>query len=342
MSPNEWLSNPIVLFGSTAPSRSRVLLTDLLKRDPRKGPIRRLNETVAAFLARYEKPETRRSYAKALHPFAQAVGTHYVLDAITPEMLDIWYRRLCASGLADATIASRTKMVKAFWNWCVSREYIAQSPARFLRVKACKKSLVSKAIPSAVLASMFDAVQHKPCLFLAARDTAILALLITFGARVGDVAHLTLSHVFLEHHRILFHVKGGKEHLLPLPYQTGQHLAAWLAIRNTCDPNPVHDYVFVTSRTRPGNHHTPLATGSISTMIRRLSLQVCGKGYGPHSIRHWRGQTLADQRVAPTVVQAILGHSNVRITLEHYYNQDWHRVQDVLRTYELGHNFDSL
>ena len=95
-------------------------------------------------------------------------------------------------------------------------------------------------------------------------------------------------------------------------------------------------------RTRPGCRYAPLATGSVSTLISRLSAQVGGQAYRPHAIRHWRGQTLADQRVAPTIVQTILGHSDVRTTLEHYYNQDRMRVRRILEAYELGQGLTPL
>lgn len=298
-------------------------------------PVRSLQETLTAFLARYPNAETRRTYLKALQAFTEVAGPQCPLEAVTPDMVDVWHHRLGQSGLAAATVASRTKIVKAFWNWCVTREYVSRSPARFVVVKTTHYPLGSKAIPQSVLHAMFEAVQHKPQPLLAARDTAILALLITFGARVGDVARLSLPQVDLANHRITFPVKGGKTLWLPLPAQTGHYLATWLTRRTTCTPTPPHSQVFVSIHPRPGHPYAPLTATGIAAMIRRLSQQVSGRAYGPHAIRHWRGQTLADHRVAPTVVQAILGHSDVRITLEHYYNQDWTRVQQILDMYEL-------
>lgn len=62
---------------------------------------------------------------------------------------------------------------------------------------------------------------------------------------------------------------------------------------------------------------------------------MSGKAYGPHSIRHWRGQHLADKKTPPTVAQAILGHSDVKTTLDYYYNQDAERLRAVLEENEL-------
>jgi integrase len=340
-SQNDWLSEISGLAVESVPRRHQLLLENLVKLPVDKPPLRRLDDTIAAFLVKYDNLVTKETYEQTLVPFAEVVGSDQVLESVTPEMVDDWYLRLANKGLANATMRSRTKMVKVFWNWCVRREYVTRSPARFLVIKQYKPNTVSKAIPTEVLVAMFELAQRKPYTFLAFRDTAILALLITFGARVGAVARLTLRDIHFQKRSISLHIKGGREHVLPLPKQTGKHLAAWLEMRATCFPDPTHDYVFANIHTRPGHRHRPLAAGSISTMVRRLSQRVCGQGYGPHSIRHWRGQTLADQRIAPTIVQAILGHTNVKTTLEHYYNQDWSRVEYVLRVYELGQNLDS-
>lgn len=295
-----------------------------------------MDDTIAAFLAGYDNPVTRRTYEKVLRVFAEAVGSQRRLAEITPDLVDSWHQQLRAHRLAVVTVAKRTKVVKTFWNWCVMREYLVASPARFLVVKHPSPQPGSKAIPGDVLAAMFEAVQNKRCAFLAARDTALLALLITFGARAGDVTRLKLNSVDLDRQQIVFRVKGDRELRLPLPPHTARYVAAWLAIRVRLNPEPAHDYVFVNIHTRPGGRHAPLATGSLSTLVNRLSAQVSGRAYGPHAIRHWRGQSLADQRVPPTVVQAILGHSSVQITLTHYYNQDMRRVQHILELYEVG------
>lgn len=312
------------------------MLNNLMKRATGRPSKRQLSVTIEAFLATYENPASHRTYGKVLRPFSDFVGPRRTLVTITPEDIDAWYQSQPVTALAAATMAKRMKAVKVFWNWCVKREYVAQSPARFLVIKRPKRILVSKAIPSDVLTAMFEAAQNKRFGFLAIRDTALLALLITFGVRAGEAANLRVDNVSLRDQRILFRGKGGKERMLPLPQHTRQYVADWLNIRVALNPDPDHDYLFVTMHTRPGNRFAPMATGSIGTMVRRLSLEVSAKSYGPHSIRHWRGQTLADQRIAPTVVQAILGHSDVRITLEYYYNQDLSRLKRVLETFELG------
>ncbi|MBI5959072.1 MAG: tyrosine-type recombinase/integrase [Chloroflexi bacterium] len=295
----------------------------------------RLQEGVERFLARYSNPNTLKGYRDILLAYVQDFGAKTPLETFTSERLDEWYTDQVGRGLAEATLASRIKTMKAFWNWCVKMGYIESNPAGFLVPKKRKISLITKAMPGKVLSAIMEAATQKHQKFSAIRDTAILAIMSTYGARAGDVAHLRLSNLNLAEQWLVLHVKGDKDVPLPLPPETEELLQHWLILRYDLDPDPPHDFVFTTNRTTPGKRYGPMAPESVGTVIKRLSVQVSGKTYGPHSIRHWRGQDLADKRVPPTTVQAILGHSDVKTTLDHYYNQDTERLRAALEENEL-------
>ncbi len=299
-----------------------------------------LQEAIGQFLARYDNAETLRGHGATLQAFARQVGPERALGSLTPEDVDRWYAALRARKLAAATLANRGKIIKAFCNWCVQREYLGKSPARLLTLKKRSAAMITKAIPGDVLGAMLEQVNHKRSGFVAARDSAILALMATFGARAGDVARLPAANVNLAEAWIVLRVKGGKEIRLPLPGETAAVLARWLDIRQALRPDPPHELLFTTVRTAPGRRYGPLVSGSISTLVKRLSASVGGKAYGPHSIRHWRGQSLADQHVPATIIRDILGHSDVKITLDHYFNQDDERVRAVLERTELGKSLE--
>jgi integrase len=295
-----------------------------------------LDEAVERFLLRFDNRKTVRAYQRVLIPLKTEFGPRRRLQLISPEDIDEWN---CAlrnrePPLSPWTLATRRKRLKAFFNWAVERGYIEASPARFLKVNNPRTRAGNKAIPREVMMAMLDEARQKTDFFTRARDAAILGLIITFGVRVGDVAHLVLPYV--NEDWIVFDVKGGAEHRLPLPPDTRALLGEWLDIRQALDPDPDHDFVFTNNRLAPGTRYGPLSVDGISTLFRRLSKSVCGQAYGPHSIRHWLGQSLADEGVPATVIQEILGHSSVEITLKHYYNQDYARLRRVLERTELG------
>jgi len=299
-----------------------------------------LGQAVAYYLERFENPHTRRAYAQVLEPFAQDFGACRKLQSISAEDIDTWENQLHAKNLALATVATRKKTLKVFFNWCVKREWIDKSPARFLKVKKRRVSLASKALSRDVRDQMLESVRHKREHLASVRDTAILALITTYGARAVDVAQLTLSNVNLVEEWIVFRMKGEQENKQPLPPETSELLAEWLDIRNRLCPDPPHNFVFTTIRTSDGNRYQQLKSSSIQTMFKRLAKKVSGTMRGPHSARHLRGQELMDQGVPPTLVRDILGHSDVRITLEYYSNQDWERAKQILTATEMGRRMD--
>lgn len=296
----------------------------------------RLKNAIKSFLATYDNPATQRSYKAALKTLRRFLGNPR-LSRITDDDLVAWRNHL-PDHLSPATLNNRTKAVKRFFNWCVKeRSYLKRSPARFLKIQRIQPRTTSKAIPIRILAAMYEHVQGKHCHFIATRDTAILSLMITYGARAGDVSRLLTSQIYFQQGKIGFVVKGGRYWELPLPNETARVLRTWLNVRAAL-PDLSHDYVFVNIR----QSHGRLKSISISKLVERLSEFVCGKRYGPHSIRHWRGQSLADAGVNPKVAQAIMMHEDVQTTMDFYYNQDDRRVKWVLDQFEVGQMFATL
>jgi integrase len=187
-------------------------------------------------------------------------------------------------------------------------------------------------MPGDILEEITAYTERKPEIY-ALRDHAALALMTAFGARAGDIARLQLSDVDLKGMRIHWIVKGSKPGELPLPEETAKIVSDYMDLRRTLEPDPPHHSLFVSIRLAPGQRYQPWTAQSISQMVRRMTKKF-GGSFGVHSIRHWRGQSLADARVPPTIAQAILMHEDVRTTLEYYSDQDWDRLTKILTEFE--------
>lgn len=299
-----------------------------------------LVDVVRGYLERQRNPHTRRSYQQALLPLVEA-NSGAALKAVTPEDLDRWEDGLYERGLADATIASRKKAVKAFWNWCVGRELVHENPARHLKIGTRRINKSAKALAPDIRSAMLNVVQQKREELPRVRDTAILALIATYGARSIDIARLTLRRVNLAQGWLVFDRKGHNEDRQPLPPETARILRAWIEYRLELHPDPDHNFVFVSIRTQPGQRHQPLQAVSIQSMFKRLALEVSGQMHGPHSARHLRAQELLDAGLPRELVAQILGHSSTD-TLAYYANQDWERQKRALEAFELGRSPDTV
>ncbi|HML22118.1 MAG TPA: tyrosine-type recombinase/integrase [Aggregatilinea sp.] len=289
-----------------------------------------LEAAIHRHLNHFSNPATRTHVAYIMRSVLDELGASTPLDEITTDDLDRWNDRLVACEYAASTLATRRRHVKSFFNWCVKREWIERSPARFVEIHEPHQGLTNRAMPEEVLADILLAARRHPYQFLAVRNTAILALLATYGARVGDVTRLTLDRVRWDRHILVFRVKGGKDVELPLLPEVDRVLRVWWDMRASLTPAPTHDRLFVSTQRRGDERYPPLTTAAIQMLVVRLSKEVCGVEYRPHSIRHWRGRSLADDGIAPAVIQHILGHSDVETTMRFYVNQDLDRVTRAL------------
>lgn len=296
-----------------------------------------LEHAIDRFITRHKNAGTRRAYEQTLLPFTADFGPRRPLTSITDIDIDAWEDALHGHGFSNATLASHKKRIKAFFNWCVERELITMSPARHLRIKRRRQNAASKALAPSIRDAMLEAAKRKPAKLTRLRDTAILALITTYGARSVDVSRLTLPRISFAQEWIVFHTKGDHEDRRYLPPDTAELLRDWVEFRTTLRPDPDHNFVFVSIQSRPGNRHQPLQPSSIQTMFKRLAVAVSGESHGPHSARHLRAQELLDAGFPRELVAQILGHASTK-TLENYANQDWQRQKRALNATELGRN----
>lgn len=303
-----------------------------------------VEQAIARFLDHFENPNTVRGYRHTLEQFARDFGPRRPIASFSVTDIDDWdvSARVGESGqpVAEATLMNRRRTIRSFFGWCESRGYVEENPARLLKIRRPKRNTISKAIPTSVLTQMVQLAMSSSNDFSARRNTAILALLVTYGLRRSDLISLRLTNVNLAEGWFIPRVKRGKMPTEPITPDTAVVLRGWLELRLSLGPDPEHDYLFVNNRTSPGSRYQPLSAEGVSSIIKSLSKKVCGYAYGTHSIRHWRGQFLADRRVPPTIVQEVLNHDDVETTLEHYYNQDVSRVRSVLTEFDLSRSLN--
>lgn len=289
----------------------------------------KLAEAIQRFVDGKDNVYSRAGYSWVLSKFLEFVnGSVIDVADVTPELLDDWRIAQRNRGIALTTVASYSKKLRAFFNWCVKRGYISRSPAQHLPATMQLPIARNKAIPETVLRRMLELAQQHSREFYRLRDTAILALFVQYGLRRGGLAHLRLSGIG---DTLITEEKGGRTHELPLTAAVLDYLKPWLAYRLRLEPHPAHDFVFVSTRhtmLQPDGRYPPLPADGIARVVRRLS-QKAGGNYGPHAIRHWKGKWLTEH-VSLKAAQDILGHSDLSTTASFYANQDIERIRRIL------------
>lgn len=289
-----------------------------------------LSEAVDAFLASKSvslSPQTVKSYGKDLNHLLSALDPDKPLEHITPSELEGVLKTLRlrrqryrghprrpeeAGGLSRQTLRRIHKTWRTFFNWCLSRGLLQQSPAATVTPpRPAHHDGLSKAASADDLEAMLAYARQK--LRNRARDYALLLFLIDTGCRIGGLCSLHLDRLWLSEGRALLEEKGEKNHLVFFGEATRTALLRWLSERPACP----HRFVFTSQQGRP------LTQNGASPIVRRIALAATGKSIGPHAIRHRVGQAWAEAGINPELIRLKLGHSSVTTTLTYYFNQEW-------------------
>lgn len=293
----------------------------------------RLDDAIQRYVTSKDNEQTRKHYGWVLTYIRDFLGDAVYVSDVTPEMLDDWRAAERERGLAITTLASHAKRLKAFFNWCEMRGYTDRSPARHLPSHMPVKQLKirEKAIPEDVLRKMLALAQENPRPFYRLRDTAIMAIFMQYGWRRGGIAHLRTSGIYGG--VISTQEKGGDVEEWPLTDAVWEHLAPWLAYRLDLETNPYHNSVFVSTRHtmhQEDGRYPALPPDGVSKVVRRLSKKA-GANFGPHSIRHWKGISIAESR-GIYAAQKVLKHEEIGTTEKYYAHSGMEYLESILDT----------
>lgn len=220
--------------------------------------------------------------------------------------------------------------IRGFYTWLKQRRILDENPALCLPSPSAGVPL-----PKSMLLNHAEKLLLQPGLdtFIGVRDTAMLAVLIGSGCRVSGLINLTeedliwtQNAVGTERLTILFCEKGKKERLVPMPFDAGLMIRAYLghpefeAIdRVLLNRRRVLFVSVKNQRVKPEDYHGEarrLHRDSIVEMIARYGV-ACGipKDHcHPHALRHLYGAELAEEDVDLLQRQALLGHARAATT----------------------------
>lgn len=159
------------------------------------------------------------------------------------------------------------------------------------------------------------AAQEDP--FVAARDTALVALMATMGLRRDEVVSLDLEHVDFLGKRVLVKRKKRTQRVwVTVPGETLETLLAWRGVRGT-EPGPL----FISRAIGRKREDGRLAESSVWALVKALAEQAGYKAW-PHGLRHaaiTEVLELTDGNVR--AAQKFAGHTNMNTTMRYDDNR---------------------
>lgn len=173
-----------------------------------------------------------------------------------------------------------------------------------LRVKEAQK-LVEPLAPQQVRAFIRALTRY--------RDLAIIHLMLLCGLRSREVLDLELGDIAFADSRLRVRGKGGRERALPLPEILARTLRQYLELerpKRCVDPRL---FVVLQSKRRG----QPMTTAGLRSLFRHRRRNRALSSANPHRFRHTFGADMSRAGVRLPILQRLMGHADMKITLQY-------------------------
>lgn len=161
----------------------------------------------------------------------------------------------------------------------------------------------------------------------AARDAALVGLMVFAGLRVAEVCALDFGDVEISERKGLVYVrsgKGDKARKVPISSEGRRLLAAWLEMRQVDG-----GALFV------GDRGERMTTRAVQKRFQRIAEAAGIEGLTPHVLRHTCAKRMVDAGRPLTEVKAILGHAKLDMT-ERYVKPGLEDLERAVEAIAMG------
>ena len=205
-------------------------------------------------------------------------------------------------GLHITSVKHHLSTVYAFLQFLVDNQILAPD-ILLKKIRIRLPEVLPKAIPAEDLQRFLAVIKNK-------RDRALILLLLHTGMRIGELLQVKMSDIILPERKILLYI-GEKNFQGRVAYystEAEKALQAWLKVNR-----PDQKYLFY------GYSQRKLSYGR-AWLIMREYLKTVGlehKGYSLHSLRHTFATNLLNAGLRLEVLQQLLGHRSIDVTLRY-------------------------
>jgi len=225
-----------------------------------------------------------------------SVGDRPLRD-ITFRDMDKFIGEQCEKGFKPATINRRLASVAALYAFLMPEEDLA-CPVFPRRHHLREPQRLPRPVQESDLRQFFEVIEDP-------RDRAIFTLMLRCGLRIGEVAQLQISDLYLEEGfpRMVVQGKGSRQRAVYLSPQAERVLRRYLAVR----PTASSEFVFLSYQL------LGLSTHTIHMRLLRYRKQA-GLNLTSHRLRHTFANDLLNADMPITSIQKLMGHRWIETT----------------------------
>lgn len=293
-------------------------------------PLPHMEEYLDELATRFNTPDSIRAVKKGLAHFAIFAREDNIRHPAEVERRQIlrFLAYLQDQGFRPSYQQRLAKYVRSWFNWLLDvypRE-VTVDPWHRIKVGNTEKKpdpLSDDEVNALFEAHKRDAFQKSPFIFH--RRETILVAFFGWALRIHELHSMNVSQVDARLDYVKVINKGAGERMKTLPYgpQMKQVMMRWLPIRGRYAV-PGEDALLIE---QSGNR---LGIDSIRKTIVELGRHA-GVDVNPHRIRDTVGTRMLNANVAAERVQQILGHTNLKQTLQYAEVQDHKVAEDHAR-----------
>ncbi|MBQ7250159.1 MAG: tyrosine-type recombinase/integrase [Bacilli bacterium] len=202
--------------------------------------------------------------------------------------------------VSKTSVDNIRRVMSSFFSWLEEEDHIMKSPMR--RIHKIKAEKTIKA------AFSDDEVEKIKEACRSRRDDAIIALLLSTGMRVGEMARLKLSDISLDKMECVVFGKGAKERIVYFDSATKLRIERYIEERRSDS-----EFLFVSKDKR----HSRLQVSGIESIVRKIGLRSEVTKCHPHRFRRTLATKAIQKGIPVEQVQVILGHTKIETTLRY-------------------------
>lgn len=275
-------------------------------------------------------PKTIRTYLDAVGKLEAHVTSVRSIDRITRSDHEAMIAGLYAAGWKASSVSTVYRSLRSFWKFVVEHDDlpVAKDPMNGMAAPVIPETTVEFASDDElrrIIATTKSRSRHN---YLGHRDEALIRLFESTGARLSEIAGLTLSDVDLAtaYPTVSVMGKGRRERDLPLNEQTSLALRTYLTRER-----PRHPAATATDKVWLARAGAMTPNGIAQMVAERAQKAGIARRVHPHELRHRFIANMLGAGVSEGDVMALSGHRS-RSMLDRYgrYTRA-QRAQDAFR-----------
>lgn len=249
---------------------------------------------------------TLKFYQSEIEVWKKFLGNQSLLTASQNDIRLYLAQCEFQKGNSKTTLNNKRRVLSSFYHWLREEEIITKcSIDKIKNIKSDKR--LKKPFSAQEMEKLRDAAKATAKNELQeARNMALLEVLLSTAARVGEVAGMKKTDVDYQKKRITVFGKGAKERKTFLTDIAEMRLSQYLNLRDDDQP-----WLFV-SLARPYNQ---LKISAIEIFVRELGRAAGVENAHPHRFRRTAATNALNRGMPIDLVREMLGHENIDTTL---------------------------